>query len=114
MPRIVCERAHVLPALTEVFREHGFEGASLSLIGRRTSLGMGSLYHFFPGGKEEMEAEVLGEIDAWFDENVFEQRRDAGDPQRSIARMLQAVDDYFRPGKRVCLVGPFPHGERRD
>lgn len=114
MPKIVRERADVLPALTEVFREHGFEGASLSLIGRRTTLGKGSLYHFFPGGKEEMAAAVLSEIDSWFQDNVFNALRDEGDPQRAIARMFQAVDDYFRSGRRVCLVGAFALGDARD
>ena len=59
MARIVMERADVLPMLGEVFREHGFEGASLAAITARTGLGKGSLYHFFPGGKEEMAAAVL-------------------------------------------------------
>ena len=62
MPRVISERADALPALAEVFREHGFEGASLSLISERTGLGKGSLYHFFPGGKEEMAAAVLDDI----------------------------------------------------
>ena len=66
MPKVVTEGADVLPALGEVFREHGFEGASLSVIGKRTGLGKGSLYHFFPGGKEEMAAAVLTEIDGRF------------------------------------------------
>src|SRR3954469_22668198 len=62
MAKTVAERAAVLPVLGEVFREHGFEGASLSLIGERTGLGKGSLYLFFPGGKEEMATAVLAEI----------------------------------------------------
>ena len=58
MAKMIHERGDVLPALTEVFRTHGYEGASLALISRHTGLGKGSLYHFFPGGKEEMAAEV--------------------------------------------------------
>jgi AcrR family transcriptional regulator len=114
VPKIVNERADVLPALTEVFREHGFEGASLSLIGERTGLGKGSLYNFFPGGKEEMASAVLGEIDAWFETNVFKPLREEGDPQRAIVRMFRAVDGYFRSGQRVCLVGVLALGDARD
>ena len=51
MARTVAERSDVLPLLAEVFREHGYEGASLSLISKATGLGKGSLYHFFPGVK---------------------------------------------------------------
>ncbi|WP_164094666.1 TetR family transcriptional regulator, partial [Serratia marcescens] len=52
-------RAALIPILGEVFREHGYEGASLAVIGARTGLGKGSLYHAFPGGKEEMASAVL-------------------------------------------------------
>ena len=49
----------MLGALGEVFRAHGYEGASLTLITQATGLGKGSLYNFFPDGKEQMAAEVL-------------------------------------------------------
>ena len=114
MPRIVAERADALPALAEVFREHGYEGASLSLIGAATGLGKGSLYHFFPGGKEEMAKAVLGEIDAWFEQHVFATLREATRPEEGLAAMLDAVDGYFRSGRRVCLVGAFALGDTRD
>ena len=64
LKRGVVERRDVLRALGEVFRAHGYEGASLTLITEATGLGKGSLYHLFPGGKEQMAAEVLAEIDA--------------------------------------------------
>src|SRR5690348_16932169 len=52
MARVVAERSDVIPQLGELFRKHGFVGTSLSLITAHTGLGKGSLYHFFPGGKE--------------------------------------------------------------
>jgi TetR/AcrR family transcriptional repressor of lmrAB and yxaGH operons len=113
MPRTVTERADVLPALSEVFREHGFEGASLALIGQRTGLGKGSLYHFFPGGKEEMAAAVLAEIDGWFEQHVFRPLREKA-PQRAMPEMIRSVGAYFRSGDRVCLVGAFALGDVRD
>src|SRR3546814_10941401 len=100
MPKIVRERDDVLPALTEVFREHGFEGASLSLIGRRTSLGKGSLYHLFPGGKEGMAAAVLSEYDAWFADNGFEPLRNVRAPRPPTPRTLQGLDSYSSTGER--------------
>jgi TetR/AcrR family transcriptional repressor of lmrAB and yxaGH operons len=63
MSRAVATRPDIIPALAEVFREHGYEGASLALLGDATGLGKGSLYHFFPNGKEEMAAAVLDAID---------------------------------------------------
>ncbi|MDQ0392730.1 AcrR family transcriptional regulator [Labrys monachus] len=111
MPR---ERSDILPALTEVFRTHGYEGASLTLISRHTGLGKGSLYHFFPGGKEEMAAAVLDGIDAWFENNIFEPLRRDGDPAGAIEAMFAETDRYFRSGERVCIVGVFALGDVRD
>lgn len=107
MAKIVAERADVIPSLAEIFREFGFDGASLSTITEKTGLGKGSLYHFFPGGKEEMAAAVLGEIDQWFATQVFEPLRSAEDPRSAIAEMWCSVSEYFRSGRRVCLVGAF-------
>lgn len=114
MARTVSERADILPLLGEVFREHGFEGASLAHITARTGLGKGSLYHFFPGGKEEMAAAVLAEIDLWFETNVFAPLRIEEDGGAAIRDMLARTDAYFRSGRRVCLVGVFALGEVRD
>jgi AcrR family transcriptional regulator len=114
MRRIAPNRDQLLGIVAEVFREHGYEGASLSLIGEATGLGKGSLYHFFPGGKEEMASAVIAHIDAWFEDNVFAPLRDSTDPRTGIERMLAATDSYFRSGRRVCLIGAFALDESRD
>ena len=112
--KVASERAQVVPLLAEAFRENGFEGASLLVISQRTGLGKGSLYHFFPGGKEEMGATVLAGIDAWFEAEVFAPLRSAGDPRAAIATMRAAVDAYFRSGRRVRLVGAFALDKVRE
>jgi len=113
MTRIVFEKSDVIPMVAEVFRELGYEGASMSKITGRTGLSKGSLYHFFPGGKEDMAAAVLAHIDAWFVSNVFEPlERD--EPRTAINEMWHQVDAYFRSGQRICLVGAFALDETRD
>lgn len=114
MAKIRAERDSLVPALGEIFREYGFEGASLSTITERTGLGKGSLYHFFPGGKEEMATVALAEIDDWFQRNVYLPLRQAEDPQAGIEHMFRAVEDYFCAGRRVCLVGVFALDNTRD
>jgi AcrR family transcriptional regulator len=110
----MTDRAALLPLLGEVFRAHGYEGTSLSLISQATGLGKGSLYHFFPGGKKQMAQEVLADIDGWFESHIFAPLRDPQDPHAAIAAMLAGVDDYFRSGHRVCLVGVIALGHARD
>jgi AcrR family transcriptional regulator len=114
MPRLVAERADALPALAELFREHGFDGASLTLISERTGLGRSSLYHFFPGGKEEMAAAVLTEIDGWFEREIFGPLGSASDPGQAVTDMLNEVEAYFHSGRRICLVGAFALNDARD
>ncbi|KDB03704.1 TetR family transcriptional regulator [Defluviimonas sp. 20V17] len=102
-----------MPQLAEVFRVHGFEGASLSRIRAETGLGKGSLYHFFPGGKDEMAAAVLADVDAWFLREVFSPL-DSLPPEEGLALMWRAVDGYFASGRRICLVGAFALDATRD
>lgn len=112
MARLVTDRQDVIPALAEVFRTHGYEGASLAAITAATGLGKGSLYNFFPGGKAEMAEAVLAHIDAWFEADVFAPLRQGG--AAAIDATLDAVDRYFQSGRRVCVVGVFALGEARD
>ena len=114
MAKTVSDRADLLPLISEVFRGHGYEGATLALIGKATGLGKGSLYHFFPDGKAQMAAEVLAEIDHWFEVNIFAPLRRSDDPAQAIAEMTDGVDRYFRSGHRVCLVGVVALGASRD
>jgi AcrR family transcriptional regulator len=109
-----AERKDLLRALGEVFRAHGYEGASLALITEATGLGKGSLYNFFPGGKEQMATEVLADIDTWFELNIYAPLREATDPARAIAAMISGVDQYFHSGDRICLVGLVALGAARD
>jgi TetR/AcrR family transcriptional repressor of lmrAB and yxaGH operons len=114
MARIIAERSDVVPQLAEIFRIHGFEGASLARISAGTGLGKGSLYHFFPGGKDEMAQAVLAHIDLWFQQHVYAPLREEPDPRRGIVRMVREVKRYFASGQRVCLVGVFALGGDRD
>ena len=111
----MTSRAAAIPALAEAFREHGFDGASIARLGQATGLGKGSLYHFFPGGKEEMAAAVLADVDAWFTVAIFEPLRGASSGDRAaISAMFDGVSGYFRSGRRVCLPGVFALGRERD
>ena len=114
MARLIAERSDIIPLLAEVFRTYGFEGASIARITEVTKLGKGSIYHFFPGGKDEMASVVLDEIDNWFRVNVFKPLREDPDAWHGIAHMFTQVQQYFLSGNRVCLVGAFALGGERD
>jgi TetR/AcrR family transcriptional repressor of lmrAB and yxaGH operons len=77
-------------------------------------LGKGSLYNFFPGGKEEMMDAVLADIDGWFCATIFAPLERPGDPATAIRSMMDEVTAYFRSGRRVCLVGWVGMSSSRD
>src|SRR6478752_6301170 len=59
MPATLMSKPDLLARLMDLFREKGFDGASLSDISESTGLGKSSLYHHFPNGKEEIALQVL-------------------------------------------------------
>ncbi|MDF0546469.1 TetR/AcrR family transcriptional regulator [Sphingobium sp. H39-3-25] len=91
--------------MAEAFREHGFEGATLATLSKATGLGKGSLYNFFPGGKEEMMAAVLENIDGWFAKAIFSPLEHVSEPEAAVTAMFDDVTAYFRSGQRVCVIG---------
>lgn len=46
-------------AAAELFRRQGYTGTGLKQIAAQAQAQFGSLYHFFPGGKEQLGAEVI-------------------------------------------------------
>jgi AcrR family transcriptional regulator len=47
-------RARLLEAAAQLFREQGYAATGLKQITAEAEAPWGSLYHFFPGGKEQL------------------------------------------------------------
>ena len=52
-------RTRILTATGELFRRQGYNGTSLSQVSTAAPATIGSIYHFFPGGKESLAAAVI-------------------------------------------------------
>ncbi|MEU8117513.1 TetR/AcrR family transcriptional regulator [Spirillospora sp. NPDC049024] len=52
-------RTRLLEASAQLFREQGYSGTGLKQITAAGGAPWGSLYHFFPGGKEQLGAEAV-------------------------------------------------------
>jgi TetR/AcrR family transcriptional regulator, lmrAB and yxaGH operons repressor len=55
-------RSRILVSALRLFRKHGYHGVGLNDILETAGAPKGSLYHHFPGGKEEIGVAVVGEI----------------------------------------------------
>ena len=113
MAKSVTERAYFLSQLVEVFRAHGYEGATLALISQATVSGRGASTTFFRRQGADGDGSSLA-IDRWFVDHIYKPLRATSDPSKGIAEMFAAVDNYFRSGERVCLVGAVALGASRD
>jgi AcrR family transcriptional regulator len=67
----------ILERSAELFRRQGYAGTGVKQIVAEASAPFGSLYHFFPGGKEQLGEEVI---------------------RRSGALYGQLIDAFFIPG----------------
>jgi AcrR family transcriptional regulator len=119
MPAPLITRDEVVDRLLEVFKRLGYDGASLTELSRGTGLGKSSLYHYFPGGKEEMALVVLQRVHAWIEENVIAPLQGPGSPRERLERKLRALDPSLAGGKnlqvlRNLVVGSARHLHQRQ
>lgn len=104
----------LLPALAETFRTHGYDGASLSALSSATGLQKASLYHHFPGGKQEMAEAVLDEQARQFEDQLFTPLTGTEPLRQRIDRMLLLLDSEYDGGTAPNLFSLFAQGPRRD
>jgi len=100
-------RERIVTATNELFRRSGYNGTSLSQIVKASEATTGSLYHFFPGGKDELTAVVLRTSGASYAELVEMIVRAAIDPAVGMreafdgAAALMVESDFIDP----CPIG---------
>jgi len=100
-------RTRILTATAELFRRQGFNGTSLKQITAAADATTGSLYHFWPGGKLELTAEVLRVTGATYGELFAMMISDPSDPGRSIADFFEAGADLL---EQTDFIDPCPIG----
>jgi TetR/AcrR family transcriptional repressor of lmrAB and yxaGH operons len=85
-----------------VFRTYGFEGTSLARLSEATGLEKASLYHRFPGGKEQIALAVAEGTHAWLLQNVFEPLKEPGDPRKKLRTAIEQLRDCYADGTLPC------------
>lgn len=98
------EDEDLLARLSCVFRDVGYEGASLALLSKATGLKKASLYHRFPNGKKQMAEEVLESALAWYETNVLAPLRSSASPEDRVAAVAKRLDVFYAGGQQACLL----------
>jgi AcrR family transcriptional regulator len=98
------EQEELIEKLFEVFRESGYEGASLMQLSEATGLKKPSLYHRFPGGKEEMVEIVLDYADHYMREQVVKVLEGEGEPFERLTLALHNMQTMYDDGRKACIL----------
>lgn len=62
MAKVSSAREDMLTAAVELFRARGYEGVGVAELLAKSGAPRGSLYFHFPGGKQQIGAEVVGRV----------------------------------------------------
>jgi AcrR family transcriptional regulator len=81
-------KERILETTAELFRRHGYTGTGMKQVVRAASAPFGSLYHHFPGGKEQLGEEVIRRSGAMYGELFATIARESDD-------LLAYVDNVF-------------------
>lgn len=94
-----------IPTLLNLFRQFGYAGVTLTKISQATGLGKASLYHHFPGGKAEMAAVALADVNQWLETRILPllELDQSQPPIVAFQVMAAEVDGFFKQGHNSCL-----------
>ncbi len=100
-------RDRILTATNELFRRHGFNGTSIKQITLAAQVPMGSLYHFFPEGKDQLAREAI-ETSGPAYEQLFEIIADeAASPSEAITNFFEGAAEVLEATGfiDICPIG---------
>ncbi|OQW44469.1 MAG: hypothetical protein A4S12_03380 [Proteobacteria bacterium SG_bin5] len=97
-------RDALLDQLHQLFREGGFDGVSIGDVSKLTGLGKSSLYHHFPGGKDDMALAVAERAGQRLRAAVIAPLGEPGDREQRIAAMISGTAIIYAGGEAPCLI----------
>jgi AcrR family transcriptional regulator len=98
------DKDDLVAALDAVFRRRGYEGATLSELSRACGLSKASLYHHFPGGKEEMAHVLLRRAVAELNHRAYRHLDRPAPWHERLTGFIEGFSDYCEGGERNCLL----------
>jgi AcrR family transcriptional regulator len=93
-------RERIVSAAADLFRVRGYSGTGIKEVAARSGTQLGSLYHFFPGGKRELGAAAIVEAGVGFEALVTAVLDAPGD-------IVQGVADAFEGAAAVLEASDF-------
>lgn len=97
------EDVPLIDALAEVVSRYGYEGASLNRLSDASNLKRSSLYHRFPGGKDEIVQAVISRAEDRY-ASVLGPAFDDGDPTERARNVALGLAEYYADGEAPCVI----------
>lgn len=94
MPSATKDR--IMEATGELFRRYGYTGTGLKQIVGEANAPFGSIYHFFPGGKEHLGEEVIRRQGRMYGELFAEIVGPADDPATGVSDWFEGAAELLR------------------
>jgi AcrR family transcriptional regulator len=96
----------LLSRLFSIIRFKGYDGCSLNDLAEASGLQKASLYHRFPGGKEEIICAVLDFVNEWIKQNIYTLLTNPSiSPEERLKRVIKNINNVYHNGEFVCLLG---------
>ncbi|MFD3543546.1 TetR/AcrR family transcriptional regulator [Streptomyces sp. NPDC058662] len=86
-------RGRIHGAATALFRRNGYAGTGLKRIAADADAPFGSIYHFFPGGKQQLAEDVVRTSGAEYGRMVLALLESVPDPLDSLVHAFEAAAD---------------------
>jgi TetR/AcrR family transcriptional repressor of lmrAB and yxaGH operons len=98
-------RNHILETTCELLELQGYHATGLNQIIKESGSPKGSLYHYFPGGKDELTAEALKRVGQIVLERIQMSLAEVDDPAEAVGGFLLKLA-HFVPSSGYRAGGP--------
>lgn len=88
-------RDRILEVATYLFQTKGYHATGLNEILRESKAPKGSLYYYFPDGKEQLALESINLTKEFVEETIKERLEKIQDPAESIKKSIEEMADTF-------------------
>ncbi|MFE2037490.1 TetR/AcrR family transcriptional regulator [Streptomyces scopuliridis] len=92
----VGTRERVVRAASRLLQQQGYEGTGIKLIAREAGATLGSVYHFFPGGKEELAVAAIHHGDQEFADTLRAGLDSSDDPAVAVENCARRLASALR------------------
>ncbi|WP_066946649.1 TetR/AcrR family transcriptional regulator [Streptomyces lushanensis] len=92
----VGTRERVVRAASRLLQRQGYEGTGIKLIAREAEATLGSVYHFFPGGKEELAVAAIRHGDREFADMLGAGLDSSDDPAVAVENCARRLATALR------------------